>query len=97
MIFKLILISFFSGCCCFYFILFYFDIFCFLCRRLFPGHEYLADELLQRANVNPTLRPHQLQFPEFDLITQEFIAMCTQYKQSCTPLQVNKPELIKQA
>lgn len=66
-------------------------------RRLFPGHEYLADELLQRANVNPTLRPHQLQFPEFDLITQEFIAMCTQYKQSCTPLQVNKPELIKQA
>lgn len=63
-------------------------------RRLFPDQEELADELLHRIDLKPTLRPHQLTLEQFHSITNEFVRMCHENELSTSPLAVNKPDRI---
>lgn len=63
-------------------------------KLLFPGHEHLAQELLENTQIEPTLRAHQLSVEQYGEITSEFMRLCKVHDLSTTPLKVNKPSLI---
>merc|ERR1712080_743092 len=58
-------------------------------KHLFPEDESLVDELLRRAAVKPTQRPHNLDLDAFNRITTQFLKMCEELNLSTRPLKVN--------
>jgi len=60
-------------------------------RTLFPQKRELADELLERSELDSTLRPHQVDFDDYDRICQSFIELSRDHSLPVTPLRVRKP------
>jgi len=52
----------------------------YYCRTLFPvDKEHLVDELLARAEVDPTTRPQQLSMEDFSRLCNIYRGYCDQY------------------
>ena len=60
-------------------------------RTLFPKKPELVDELMERTGLNSTLRPHQVDFEDYNKICQSFIELTRDHELSVTPLRVRKP------
>lgn len=60
-------------------------------RTLFPHKPELADELMERSELDSTLRPHQVDFNDYDKICQSFIELSRDHSLPVTPLRVRKP------
>lgn len=60
-------------------------------RTLFPQKPELADELMERSELDSTLRPHQVDFDNYDKICQSFIELSRDHSLPVTPLRVRKP------
>ena len=60
-------------------------------RTLFPKKPELVDELMERTGLNSTLRPHQVDFEDYNKICQSFIEITRDHDLSVTPLRVRKP------
>lgn len=60
-------------------------------RTLFPKKPELVDELRERTGLNSTLRPHQVDFEDYNKICQSFIELTRDHDLSVTPLRVRKP------
>lgn len=60
-------------------------------RTLFPKKPELVDELMERTGLNSTLRPHQVDFEDYNKICQSFIELTRDHDLSVTPLRVRKP------
>lgn len=60
-------------------------------RTLFPKKPELVGELMERTGLNSTLRPHQVDFEDYNKICQSFIELTRDHDLSVTPLRVRKP------
>ena len=60
-------------------------------RTLFPKKPELVDELMERTGIDSTLRPHQIDFEDYNKICQSFIELTRDHDLSVTPLRVRKP------
>ena len=60
-------------------------------RTLFPHKPELADELMERSELDSTLRPHHVNFDVYDKICQSFVELSRYHSLPVTPLRVRKP------
>lgn len=60
-------------------------------RTLFPRKPELVDELMERTGIDSTLRPHQVDFKDYNKICKSFIELTKDYGLSHVPLRVRKP------
>lgn len=60
-------------------------------KTLFPNRSELVDELMERTGLDSTLRPHQVDFEDYNKICQSFIELSRDHNLSVTPLRVHKP------
>lgn len=66
-------------------------------RTLFPRKPELVDELMERTGIDSTLRPHQVDFKDYNKICQSFLELARDHELSVTPLRVRKPVAIATA
>lgn len=66
-------------------------------RMLFPRKPELVDELMERTGVDSTLRPHQVDFDDYNKICQSFMELTRDHDLLVTPLRVRKPVAIATA
>jgi len=60
-------------------------------RTLFPRRPELVDELMERTGLGSTLRPHQVDFEDYNKICQSFLELTRDHDLPVTPLRVRKP------
>ena len=60
-------------------------------RTLFHTKPELSDELLERTGVDPTLRPNQVNFEDYEKICRSFLEVSREHDMPITPLRVRKP------
>lgn len=61
------------------------------CRCLFPSEEYLADDLLSLADVDPTLRATQVDMAGVRRLCQAFLDITQNMNLDRLPLKVKRP------
>lgn len=66
-------------------------------RTLFPRKPELVDKLMERTGIDSTLRPHQVDFKDYNKICQSFLELARDHELSVTPLRVRKPVAIATA
>lgn len=60
-------------------------------RTLFHTKPELSDELIERTGVDPTLRPNQVNFEDYEKICRSFLEVSREHDMPITPLRVRKP------